>query len=96
MKLKDMPPEERAELEALGWELTDYLENADITPDPDGGEPPLMALRRLRYEQACVEREAADAALNARAQGVSWERIGAAFGIAGETARKRYQRRAVA
>jgi hypothetical protein len=80
-------------LEALGWELADYLEDAVIEPGQGEGEPPLMALRRLRYEQACVERDAARAVGEARAQGASWEQIGAAFGIAGETARKRYRRR---
>ncbi|MDR0594765.1 MAG: hypothetical protein LBG60_16265 [Bifidobacteriaceae bacterium] len=93
MKLEEMAPEDRAALERLGDAMADRLEQ--VGPQPGAaGEPPLVKLRRLAYQREWLEREAAEAALGARLEGVSWERIGAAYGITGETARKRYRRRA--
>ncbi|MDR2567643.1 MAG: hypothetical protein LBC97_16640 [Bifidobacteriaceae bacterium] len=94
MKLEDLPQGERAELEALGWEMADHLERSDLDPSTAVPEPPLAKLRRLRYQRTYAEKEAAEAVGRARAEGLSWERIGGAYGITGETARKRYQARA--
>jgi hypothetical protein len=82
-------PRSLDELLAQADDLADAFEAYELTDD-DRGEPPLMALRRIAYRRALVERELADAIRGARAAGVSWRQIGEAVGTTGEAARQRY------
>lgn len=81
------------ELIARADEIADQFENYE-PHDEDRREPPLMALRRLSYRRALLEREVATAVRDARAAGVSWAMIGHELGTSGEAARQRYSRRA--
>jgi len=49
-----------------------------------------MALRRMAYRRACVERELAEVVASARRSGISWAKIGEQIGTSGEAARQRY------
>lgn len=96
--MSELTPQEQAKIEAR-------FENFD--PDKgttyDVGTAPLpahlqllraQAARALLLEQAdTVMREAVDAA---RAEGLSWHKIGGALGTTGEAARQRYGRRQTA
>lgn len=49
-----------------------------------------MALRRLLYQRALLERRVLDAVRRARGAGASWARIGQELGTSGEAARQRF------
>lgn len=82
-------PRSMDELLARADELAEAFE--DYEPeDRDRGEPPLMALRRVAYRRATIERELVDSVRAARRAGASWARIGGELGTSGEAARQRY------
>lgn len=56
------------------------------------GNPVLLRLRKARHAHEQATRELEEAAAAARAQGVSWHRIGLVLGLTSEGARKRYGR----
>jgi hypothetical protein len=96
MRLEDLPPEARAELEELGERVAARLEaTADERHWVEAELPPELALKQLRFKQAMAARDAqkemANAVARARREGVSWNKVGAALGITGETARQRYR-----
>jgi hypothetical protein len=70
-------------------ELADRFERYEPR-DEDRGEPALMALRRIAYQRALLERELLEAVRTARRAGASWARIGSELGTSGEAARQRY------
>lgn len=74
-----------ARADALAKEFEDYEPR-----DEDRGEPPLLALRRVAYQRALIERELAEAVRQARNAGASWAKIGRELGTSGEAARQRY------
>ena len=77
------------ELIARADELADAFE--DYEPqEEDRGEPALMALRRVAYQRALLERELLEAVRRAREAGASWAKIGHELGTSGEAARQRY------
>lgn len=82
-------PRSMDELIARADELADAFEDYD-PQDSDRGEPPLMALRRVAYRRALIERELVDAVRTARAAGASWAKVGEELGTSGEAARQRY------
>jgi hypothetical protein len=82
-------PKSLDELLARADDFADAFEAYEPAAE-DLGEPPLMALRRIAYRRALVERELVDAVRGARAAGVSWRQIGEAVGTTGEAARQRY------
>lgn len=81
------------ELIARAEEIADRFESYE-PHDEDRHEPALMALRRIAYRRALVERELADAVGDARKSGMSWAKIGRELGTSGEAARQRYHDRA--
>ncbi len=82
-------PRSMDELIARADELADAFE--DYEPrDADRGEPALMALRRVAYQRALLERELLEAVRRAREAGASWAKIGQELGTSGEAARQRY------
>jgi hypothetical protein len=82
-------PRSMDELIARADELADAFEGYEPR-DEDRGEPPLMALRRVAYQRALLERELLEAVRNAREAGASWAKIGQELGTSGEAARQRY------
>lgn len=70
--------------------MTDMFETYEPREEDLGKEPPLMALRRMAYRRACVERELAEVVASARRSGISWAKIGEQIGTSGEAARQRY------
>lgn len=82
-------PRSMDELIARADELADTFE--DYEPQDDNrGEPALLALRRVAYQRALLERQLLDAVRNARQAGASWTKIGHELGTSGEAARQRY------
>lgn len=77
------------ELIARADELAETFENYQPQGE-DRGEPALMALRRLAYQRALLERELLEGVGDAREAGASWSRIGRELGTSGEAARQRY------
>jgi hypothetical protein len=77
------------ELIARAERLADAFE--DYEPrEEDRGEPALMALRRVAYQRALLERQLLAAVRQARIDGASWAKIGQQLGTSGEAARQRY------
>lgn len=85
-------PRSIEELIARADEIADRFQRYD-PQDEDRHEPALMALRRIAYRRALVERELADAVHDARKSGASWAKIGRELGTSGEAARQRYSDR---
>lgn len=84
-----MMPRSIEQLIARADEIADQFE--DYEPrEADRGEPGLMALRRIAYRRALIERELANAVRDARKSGASWAKIGHELGTSGEAARQRY------
>lgn len=82
-------PRSMDELIARADALADVFE--DYEPrDENRGEPALMALRRVAYQRALLERDLLEAVRKARQDGVSWAKIGRELGTSGEAARQRY------
>jgi hypothetical protein len=54
--------------------------------------PALLEIRQARFQRAYAERHLADAVTQARAEGLSWHKVGLALGTTGEAARQRYGR----
>lgn len=82
-------PRSMDELIARADELANAFE--DYEPqEEDRGEPALMALRRVAYQRALLERELLTAVHRAREAGASWAKIGRELGTSGEAARQRY------
>lgn len=77
------------ELIARADELADAFEDYEPS-EADRGEPVLMALRRVAYQRALLERELLEAVRKARESGASWAKIGRELGTSGEAARQRY------
>lgn len=82
-------PRSIEELLARADEFVDKFE-AYEPDEADRGESTLMALRRVSYKRALIERELLEAVRTAREEGLSWERIGTQLGTSGEAARQRY------
>ena len=82
-------PRSLDDLIAQADDLADRFE-AYEPDEADHGEPPAMALRRVAYRRAVVERELLEAVRAAREAGTSWQRIGRELGTSGEAARQRY------
>lgn len=82
-------PRSMDELMARADELADVFESYDPSEE-DRGEPGLLALRRVAYQQALLERELLAAVRAARAAGASWAKVGKELGTSGEAARQRY------
>jgi hypothetical protein len=77
------------DLLARGDELADQFEAYEPSPE-DRHEPPLMAVRRLTYQRALLERQLLSAVRDARLAGTAWSKIGQELGTSGEAARQRY------
>lgn len=77
------------DLIARGDELADQFETYEPSPG-DHGEPPLLAVRRLAYQRALLERNLLTAVRDARSAGAAWSKIGQELGTSGEAARQRY------
>jgi hypothetical protein len=77
------------ELIARADELADAFEAYEPRAE-DRGEPALLAVRRVAYQRALLERDLLDAVRHAREAGASWRRIGEELGTSGEAARQRY------
>lgn len=90
MKLDDLTPVQRTELEAWGANLADQFE-AGITPNPNAQIPPLMEIRRLRFQRRQIDEETVRLVTAARHDGDSWHKIGQALGTTAEAARQRYR-----
>ncbi|MDR1186676.1 MAG: hypothetical protein LBK95_04370 [Bifidobacteriaceae bacterium] len=90
MKLDDLSSAERTELEAWGSDMADRFE-AGIEATPDAKIPPLVELRRLRYQRRLIDQGISGQVKEARSQGDSWHRIGLALGTTAEAARQRYR-----
>jgi len=82
-------PKSMEELIARADELADTFESYD-PDDEDRGEPALLAVRRVAYQRALLERELLQAVNDARRAGASWTKIGQELGTSGEAARQRY------
>jgi hypothetical protein len=80
------------DLVAQADQLADEFENYEPREE-DLGEPPLMALRRVAYRRALIERELVETVRQARRAGASWAMIGKELGTSGEAARQRYAAR---
>ncbi len=77
------------DLIARGDELADQFETYEPSPE-DRHEPPLLAVRRLSYQRALLERQLLSAVRDARDSGAAWSKIGQELGTSGEAARQRY------
>jgi len=82
-------PRSMDELMARADDLADAFEHYDPS-DEDRGEPSLLALRRVAYQRALLERETLAAVRAAREAGASWAKVGRELGTSGEAARQRY------
>ena len=60
-------------------ELADAFEHYEPR-EADRTEPPLMALRRIAYQRALIERDLLTAVRAARRAGASWAMIGTELG----------------
>jgi hypothetical protein len=54
--------------------------------------PPIMAVRLAAWRRDAAEGDLAEAVKQARAEHVSWNKLGDAIGTTGEAARQRYAR----
>ncbi|MDR1799321.1 MAG: hypothetical protein LBR19_05495 [Bifidobacteriaceae bacterium] len=95
MKTQHLSRSVREALEAYGAQWADILESDDIPYDPDAQIPPLLELRRVSYQRWVIEQGVIETVRRARAQGISWHKIGTALQMTGEAARKRYQKTSV-
>lgn len=85
-----MMPRSTEEILAQADELAKRFE--DYTPEP-GDRDKVNTETRLRLaalKRAEVEREVAEAVANARAEALSWAKIGDALGTSGSSANERY------
>ncbi|MDR2566845.1 MAG: hypothetical protein LBC97_12495 [Bifidobacteriaceae bacterium] len=90
MRANELTGAERAELEAWADDLADRFE-AGIEATPGARVPPLVELRRLRYQRRLVDQGITAQVRQARAEGDSWHKIGLALGTTAEAARQRYR-----
>jgi hypothetical protein len=90
MRLEDLSPEQRQELEAWGRAESARLV-AGTAETPGATTEPLLELSRLRYQQQMIERHKAQVVKQAREEGRSWHKIGQALGTTAEAARQRYR-----
>jgi hypothetical protein len=69
--------------------MADHFETG--IADTGASVPPLMELRRLRYQRRQLEEELARMVQVARGEGDSWHKIGLALGTTAEAVRQRYR-----
>jgi hypothetical protein len=89
-----MTSEERARLEAVGRQMAILAESDEVELRPNATLPPLMEMRRIRFQRSLLDQEEASAVSRARDDGLSWNQVGRALGITGEAARRRHAARA--
>lgn len=82
-------PRSLDDLLARGDELADQFELYEPTA-ADEREPALLAIRRLAYQRALMERQLLESVREARQMGTAWSKIGHELGTSGEAARQRY------
>jgi hypothetical protein len=93
MKMDDLTAEQHAELEAWAAQTAIRFEEG-IEATPGAEVPPLMELRRLRYQRRNIDVAISRLVQAARHEGDSWHRIGMALGTTAEAVRQRYRQTA--
>jgi len=73
-------------------ELAERFERHESDPSEIRDAAPLRAVRQAVLDRAHAESEVAACVSRARAEGHSWQAIGAVLGTSGEAARQRYGR----
>jgi hypothetical protein len=89
MTADELTDEQRAELEHWASEMAARFEHG-IDATPGTPLPPLMELRRLRYQRRRIDEAMPGLVQAARQEGDSWHKIGLALGTTGEAARQRF------
>lgn len=90
MKLNELSTQERQELEVWARQTAAQFEQG-IEATPGATIPPLMEIRRLRFQRRKIDEATSQLVQTARDQGDSWQRIGMALGTTAEAARQRYR-----
>ena len=95
--MRNMTPEQRAELEEYGSALADKMQADDYEAGPaftPGALPAALALRDVAVRRAVtlrrLDEEMQTAVDAARAEGLSWHKVAIPLGMTAEGARKRF------